>query len=307
MRVLVSGSSGLVGRALCRRLADRGDDVVVLSRPASGPAGGTPTVPWDPSAGTIDADALVAAGPYDAVVNLAGAGIGDRRWSDERRRLIMSSRVLSTSLLATTLPGLRPAPAVFVSASAVGYYGDRGDEELTEQSGPGRGFLVEVVKAWEDAARPAAEQGARVVLLRTSVVLDPGGGVLGRLLPLFRVGLGGRLADGGQFMSWITLHDEVSAILAALERPELEGPLNLGAPTPVTNREFTEAVGRALHRPTVLAAPRAALELALGRDMASEMLLASQRMVPARLVAAGHRFDHPDIDTALTTLLARAT
>jgi len=191
-----------------------------------------------------------------------------------------------------------------VSASAVGFYGDRGDEELTEASGPGRGFLAELCRAWEDATGRATQADIRVVRLRSGVVLSAQGGALARQLPLFRLGVGGRLGSGRQWLSWISLADEVGAVLHALDEPSLEGPVNATAPTPVTNRDFTAALGRALHRPAVLAVPGFALRVALGSDLASEMVLAGQRVLPAKLSASGYEFSHADIDTALAALLA---
>jgi len=297
MRVVVSGSSGLIGRSVVVALGARGDEVTPLVRrpPRAGEA------KWDPVAGTIDAGALEGA---DAVVHLAGAGIGDKRWSPARRREIVSSRVQSTALLAQTLAGLRHAPPVMVSASAVGFYGDRGDEELTEQSGPGSGFLAEVCRAWEEATEPAARVGIRVVRLRSGVVLSAHGGALARQLPLFRLGVGGRLGSGRQWLSWISLPDEVGALLHAMAARSMEGPVNATAPAPVTNREFTAALGRALHRPTVMAVPGFALRVALGADLASEMILAGQRVLPARLTETGYTFAHPEIDSALSAVVA---
>ncbi len=301
MRVLLSGSHGLVGRALGATLASGGHTVVPLLRhPAPT---GTPGVGWDPAGGTVDEAALAALGPYDAVVHLAGAGIGDRRWSAAYQREIRHSRAGPTRLLAGTAAGLHPVPAVFVSASAVGYYGDRGDEVLTEESGPGTGFLAEVCGDWEAATAPA-EGATRVVRLRTGIVLDRRGGALARQLPLFRLGLGARLGGGDQYVSWITLADEVAAIVRAVEDARLVGPVNLCAPAPVTNAEFTRALGRALHRPAALAVPRRAVEILLGTEMAGELLFSSQRAVPARLEAVGHPFAHPELDGALGAVLA---
>jgi uncharacterized protein (TIGR01777 family) len=299
MRVVISGSSGLIGRALAITLSARGDEVTALVRrsPHAGEAR------WDPVSGSIDAGALEGA---DAVVHLAGAGIGDKRWSTARRHEIVSSRVQATTLLAQTLAGLDQPPSVLVSASAVGYYGDRGDEELTEDSRSGTGFLAEVCRAWEDATAPAAQAGLRVVQLRSGVVLSARGGALARQLPLFRLGIGGRLGTGRQWLSWIALSDEVGAILHALDQPAVVGPVNATAPTPVTNRDFTRALGRALHRPSVLAVPGFALKVALGSDFASEMVLAGQRVLPAKLRATGYAFDHTSIDTALSAVLAPA-
>ena len=296
MRVVVSGASGLVGRSLSAALRARGDEVTPLVRrtPVAGEAR------WDPAAGSIDAGALEGA---DGVVHLAGAGIGDKRWSAQRRREIVSSRVESTSLLARTLGGLTRPPATMVSASAVGFYGDRGDEVLTEDSGPGAGFLADVCRAWEDATGPAAHAGVRVVRLRSGVVLSAHGGALARQLPLFRLGIGGRLGSGAQWLSWISLPDEVGIILHALDDPALSGPVNATAPAPVTNRVFTRALGRALHRPAVLSVPGFALSIVLGPDLATEMVLAGQCVVPTRLTATGYSFRHANVDAALAAVL----
>ena len=305
MNVVMGGAHGLIGRALAGRLRNDGHRVIRLVRPAGHTAPSDPdAVSWDPANGRIDRDALERSGPVDAAVNLAGAGIGDRRWTPARRRLIAASRRDSTRLLADALVDLSPRPAVLVSGSAVGIYGDRGDEELTEESGPGSGFLPDVCRAWEAAAVPAADAGIRVVWLRTGLVLAPAGGILTRLLPPFRLGLGARLGTGRQYVSWITLDDEVEAVVRILDDDRLSGPVNATAPGPVTNAELTRALGRALHRPAGLAVPRAALTAVLGRDMADELLLASQRVRPAKLEAVGHLFAHPDIGSALAAVLA---
>jgi len=298
MRVVVSGSSGLIGASVVKALLARGDEVTPLVRRP--PVPGSGEARWDPSDGSIDTGALEGA---DAVIHLAGAGLGDKRWSTSRRREIVSSRVQSTSLLARTMAGLGRSPAVMVSASAVGFYGDRGEEELTEDSTPGRGFLADLCQAWEDATEPAAQAGVRVVRLRSGVVLSAHGGALRRQLPLFRIGLGGRLGNGRQWLSWISLPDEVGAVLHTLDKADLHGPVNATAPSPTTNRDFTRALGRVLHRPSVLAVPGFALRVALGADLASEMVLAGQRVFPTRLTATGYVFDHPDLDTALTAVL----
>jgi uncharacterized protein (TIGR01777 family) len=298
MRVVVSGSSGFIGRSLVVTLRRAGHEITPLVRRAPRPG----EAHWDPETGAID---IANLGGADAVVHLAGAGIGDKRWSAARRKVIVSSRVESTSLLARSLAGLDHPPSVLVSASAVGYYGDRGDEELTEDSGRGTGFLAELCGAWEEASEPAEHAGIRVVRWRSGVVLSPGGGVLARQLPLFRLGLGGRLGSGRQWLSWISMRDEIDAIVFALGHSALRGPVNATAPTPVTNREFTEAMGKVLRRPTALAVPQLALRAALGPDLATETALASQRVVPKRLMAEGFRFEHPVVVDALATLSAR--
>ena len=292
MRIAVTGSSGLIGTALVTALRDRGDDVVrLVRRPPREPG----EVRWDPAAGTVDVEAL---GGVEAAVNLAGAGVGDRRWDDEYKRTILSSRVDSTRTLVKALSALDPLPRVLVSASAVGYYGDRGEEVLTEESGPGTGFLVDVVEAWEDAASPAVDAGIRVALARTGLVLSPGGGALGRLLPLARLGLAGPLGSGRQWWPWITLDDHVRALLHLIDQDGLSGPVNLGSPEPARNLDLTRALGRALHRPTLVPAPAFGLRLVLG-EFAHEVL-ASQRMMPARLTASGFTFRHGTPDEAAT-------
>jgi uncharacterized protein (TIGR01777 family) len=296
MRVAVTGSSGLIGSALCRALSARGHTVRrVVRRTAQ-----TGEIRWDPATGTIEAGAFTV---IDAVVHLAGAGIGDRRWTPARKEELVSSRVQGTALLARTIAAVEPAPSVLVSASAVGIYGDRGDEVLTESSALGSDFLADLCQQWEAGTGPAAEAGVRVVHLRSGIVLSPHGGVLGRQLPLFRMGLGGRLGNGRQWTSWISIDDEVRAILFALERETLAGPVNATAPAPVTNAEYSAALGRALHRPAVLAVPPVALRAVLGSQLVDEALLASQRVEPAALSAAGFTFDHPEVGEALRALL----
>jgi uncharacterized protein (TIGR01777 family) len=300
VRVVVSGSHGFIGSALVAALTAAGHDVTPLVRSEPGPG----QVRWDPAADMIDTAALTAARP-EAAVHLAGVGIGDRRWTERHKAAVLSSRVEGTGLLARTLAALDPPPAVLVSQSAVGYYGDRGDEELTEADGPGTGFLAEVVQAWEAAAEPARQAGIRVVHTRTGVVLSPAGGALRRQVLPFKLGLGGRMGSGRQWLSWISLDDEVAAILHVLATPALTGPVNCTAPDPVTNAEFTRALGRALRRPTLVPTPTLALRALLGRGLVEEMILAGQRVKPAALVATGFTFRHPEIGTALRAMLGR--
>ncbi len=301
MRVGLTGASGLLGRALAGALEARGDEVVVLARPGSAPST-RPTIPWDPSARAIAPEDARRLGGLDAVVNLAGAGIGERRWSLARRRAIRDSRVDATRFVAELL-ARADSRAHLVSASAIGYYGSRGDEILDETSGPGEGFLADVCVAWEDAAQGYAVAGGEVAVLRTGIVLDARGGALARQLPLFRAGLGGRLGPGTQWVSPISLDDHVRATLFALDH-RLGGALNLVAPTPATNAELTRALARALHRPGLVAVPSFALRLALGAQMAEELLLASQRALPGRLEAAGFAFAHPTLDAVVRAALA---
>jgi uncharacterized protein (TIGR01777 family) len=240
----------------------------------------------------------------DAVVNLGGEGIGDHRWTEAQKRRIRDSRVTGTTVLAEAMAALEPRPSVLLNASAVGYYGDRGDEVLTEASGPGTGFLSEVVQAWEGATRPAAAAGIRTACFRTGIVLAADGGALAKQLPLFRFGLGGRLGSGTQWLPWIALEDEVGAIVHLLTA-DVEGPVNLAAPDPVTNAAFTEVLGRVLGRPSFLAVPAFGPRLLLGRELADELLFSSARMVPEKLRASGYQFALPELEGALRSVLDR--
>ena len=296
MRVLVSGSTGLVGSQLVPLLESRGHTVVRLVRGA--PETGEESVRWDPAAGALAAEDLHG---IDAAVHLAGESI-TRRWTSERKRRIRDSRVDGTLLLCETLARVEPRPKVLVSMSAVGYYGDRGDEELTEESAPGSGFLAEVGRDWEAATGAAARGGIRVVTPRLGVVLTPVGGALAKMLPAFRLGLGGRLGRGDQFISWISLEDALGGLCFALETGSLSGPVNLVAPAPVTNRAFTAALARALRRPALAPVPAFLLELVLG-EMARELLLASTKARPRALLESGFSFRHTGIDETLAALL----
>ena len=291
--VAVTGASGLIGTALTAALEKRGDRVVPIGRHPSD--GG---VAWDLAARRIDGAALEG---MDAVVHLAGERI-DGRWTATKKRRILDSRVEGTELLAGALAGLGCPPAVVVSASAIGFYGDRGDEELAEDSQPGTGFLAEVCERWEATAAPIASPDTRLVLARTGIVCTPDGGALGRMLALTRLGLGGRLGNGRQWWSWITLEDEVRALLHLLDTPVV-GPVNLVAPGTCRNAEFVRALARALRRPAVLAAPALALRAALG-EMANGLLLASARVRPAGLEDSGFEFRSPDLASAITELLS---
>ena len=294
MQIAITGSTGLIGTALVRALRDGGRTVVrlVRRRPSAGDE-----VRWDPF-GEVDTAALEG---VDAVVHLAGAGIGERRWTSCYRQQIRDSRVEGTRTLARALAGMRRPPSVLVSASSVGFYGDTGDRAVDEDAPGGAGFLAEVCRDWEAAARPAAEAGIRVVHPRTGLVLAREGGLLGKTLPLFRAGLGGRLGTGRQWMSWISIADQVAALRFLIDR-DLDGPVDLTAPEPVTNADYTRALGQALHRPALLVAPAAALRLVLG-GLADEAALVSQRVLPARLVKAGFRFRHPDLASALADVM----
>ena len=300
MRVAVTGSTGLIGRALVERLEAGGHQAVRLVRPR-GSRGSDPStaVVWDPTAPEFDAGGLEG---LDAVVHLAGEPIAARRWSPDQKARIADSRVRGTAVLAQALARLSEPPGVLVSASAIGYYGSRGDELLDESSSAGRDFLAQVCRDWETAADPARAAGIRVAHPRTGVVLSRSGGALAEMLPFFRLGIGGRVGDGRQWMSWITLHDEVEALMWLITA-DVEGPVNLTAPEPVTNRELTAALGRALRRPTLLPTPKPALWAKLGRELTEALLYSSARVEPAVLTRRGFDFAHPDIATGLAAVL----
>lgn len=296
MHILVTGSHGVIGRALIDVFTGRGDRVVRLIRGPSRPTSPEPT--WDPAAGRIDENRLEG---FDAVIHLAGETLIGR-WTPARKVRIRDSRINGTRLLAGALGRLSRPPRTLLSASAIGYYGDRGDEIVGEESSPGIGFLADVCRQWEASAEPARRAGIRVVHLRTGLVLSPTGGVLPRILPIFRLGLGGRLGSGRQYMSWIAIEDVCGAVLHLLAGTTVSGPVNLVAPHPVTNREFTAALGLALSRPTRFAVPASVLRVALGQ-MADEALLASTRVEPARLRASGYPFRFPDLSGVFFALL----
>ena len=297
MDIAITGATGLIGTALAASLEDDGHRVVrVVRRPAAGPD----EISWDPAAGRLDPADLRG---LDAVVHLAGEGIAEKRWTDAQKARIEDSRVQGTDLIARSIAEADDGPAMLVSGSAIGYYGDRGDEVLTEASAPGTGFLADVCRKWEAAATPAREAGARVAHIRTGIVLDAHGGVLAKQLPLFRLGVGGRISSGRQYMSWISLDDEVRAIRWLLDH-DIEGPVNLTAPAPVTNRAFTEALAAAVHRPAVLPVPGFAPKLLYGGELVDELLLASQRVLPERLTETGFHFTQPDLAPALQAVLA---
>ncbi|MEK6696365.1 MAG: TIGR01777 family oxidoreductase [Candidatus Deferrimicrobiota bacterium] len=299
MRVVVSGSTGLVGSEVVASLSAAGHEAVRLVRRV--PAPGEKAVRWDPEKGEVDAAGLEG---LDAVVHLAGENIASGRWNTARKAAIRDSRVNGTRLLCNALAGLARPPKTLVCASAIGYYGDRGADVLTEESPPGAGFLPEVCMEWEAAAEAAMRKGVRVVALRIGVVLSPKGGALSRMLPLFRAGLGGVIGNGRQYVSWVALDDLVGIVLHALQSGELRGPVNAVAPAPVTNRDFTETLGKVLSRPSLLPVPAFALRLAMG-EMADALLLASARVVPRRLEETGYRFRFPELGGALRHLLAR--
>lgn len=301
-RVLCSGSSGMVGTALRGALAESGAEMLQLVRRA---VRGPGEIQWDPGRGVmVWANERGAEGPLeglDAAVHLGGVNLSERRWTAEYKREIETSRVHSTRVLAKVLAGLKRPPKVLLVASAAGFYGDRGDEILDEGPGAGKGFLPEICEKWEAASEAADKAGIRVVHLRFGVVLGREG-ALQKMLPVFKLGLGGRLGSGKQWMSWIGLGDAVRAILFAMKTETLSGALNVVAPNPVTNLEFTRALGRAVHRPAVMPVPAFALKLMFG-EMADEALLGSTRAVPGKLVGAGFGFEEPTVDEALAAVV----
>ncbi|WP_298384556.1 TIGR01777 family oxidoreductase [Ferrimicrobium sp.] len=307
MRVAMTGSRGLIGSALMAALNEQGHSVVAIARGKAAPTAPGVEIPqrsglfFDPDGGPGDLGALEG---FDAVIHLAGEPIGDRRWNAQIRSRIYASRVYGTRSVVDALGRLKDPPATLLVASAIGVYGDRGSEELTETSVTGSGFLAKVVTDWEAESHRAKAFAHRVVTLRTGVVLATRGGLLARLLPLFRAGLGGRLGAGAQYMSWISLADEVRAILHCLETDSIQGPVNLVAPNPVTNLAFTKHLAKALHRPAIFTVPAGVIEAVLGAEMARELALASQRVKPEVLGASGFAFDSELLDVALARLLA---
>lgn len=297
MEIAITGASGLIGSALASSLTDQGHRVVRVVRRA--PVSGSDEIRWDPAGGTIDAASLEG---IDGVVHLAGAGIGDKRWTDDRKKLVLDSRVDGTTLLATTLAGLDRQPSVLVSSSAIGYYGAPG--EFDESSPRGSGYLADVCVAWEAAAQPAIDAGIRTALPRTGVVLTPKGGSLKKQLPLFKLGLGGRFGSGEQWLSWISLVDEVRA-LEHLLASDISGPVNLCAPHPVTNNTFTKTLGAVLKRPTILPVPLFGPRLLFGKEFVDEVILGSQKIAPKVLTADGFEFETPELEPALRKMLGR--
>jgi uncharacterized protein (TIGR01777 family) len=299
MEIAVTGSTGMIGQALGDALRAAGHRPIgVVRRPVEP---GEDAIEWSPTDARIDTAALEG---VHAVVHLAGAGIGDHRWTDAYKTELVESRRGPTAFLAETLAGLNRPPAVLVSASGVTYYGDRGDEELTETSGPGDLFLSKLCVTWEGATEPASEAGIRVACMRTGIVLDRHGGALPKLLPLFKLGLGGRMGSGRQWWSWITLEDEVRAVQWLIEH-DVRGPANLVAPGGVTNREFSDVLGQVLHRPTFFAVPALGPRLLRGTQLANELLFASQHAIPDALTTSGFQFSHPDLETGLRAVLDR--
>jgi len=298
LKVLVTGASGLIGSALVESLLKKGHEAIPLPRrrvSSAGPA-------WDPERGVID---LVDAGNLDAVVHLAGESIARGRWSKEKKRRILESRVAGTRMLAGNLARSAHMPRVFLCASAVGVYGDRGEELLDESSAPGSGFLAEVCRQWECAAAPTADAGIRTVSLRFGAVLSARGGVLGKMLPLFRMGLGGAIGGGEQYLSWVSIFDAVAMVRHIIACDTLRGPVNLVSPNPVGNREFAKTLGRVLHRPAIVPMPAFLARSALG-EKAEALLLSGARVLPGKLTDSGYEFRHPDLDKALESLLGEA-
>jgi hypothetical protein len=302
MNILVSGSTGLVGSELVPFLATKGHKVTRLkrSKPGSESKIREAEAYWNPDSNKVDISSLEG---HEAVVHLAGENIGGI-WTDEKKNKIRKSRVNGTRLLSKSLSGLVKPPKVLVCASAIGYYGDRGDEVLTEESKSGEGFLAEVSREWEAAAEPAVQKGIRVVHLRFGLVLSPKGGALKTMLFPFRMGVGGTIGSGKQYLSWVAIDDVVGAVYHAITNESLKGPVSVVAPNPVTNREFTKTLGRVLGRPTLLPVPAFALRL-IAREMADEMLLASTRVQPRALLSTGYQFRYPELEGALRHLLGK--
>jgi uncharacterized protein len=297
MKIVVSGASGLIGTQLVAKLSSSGHEVVRLVRrsPKSG------EIQWNPKSGTLDAAALEGT---DAVIHLSGAGIGDKRWTDGYRKEILDSRTATTALLAKTMASLSRKPSVFLSGSAIGIYGARNDEQLTEVSTHGTGFLAEVCEQWEAAAKPAVDAGIRTVYLRTGIVLSPKGGALKKLLPLFKLGVGGKFGNGKQWQSWISIDDEIGAIEHLLTA-NVSGAVNLTAPNPVTNAEFTKVLASVLKRPAIVPVPTFAPKILLGGELADALLFTGQRVIPAALNASGYNFKHTTLESAFRSLLSK--
>lgn len=295
MKIAVTGASGLIGTPLVAELRSRGHDVFRLVRRA---AAAPDEITWNPASGFVDLGALAGT---DVVFHLAGAGVGDHRWTDAYKQEIRDSRVMGTDTISRAMAQLDPRPAVLVSASAIGFYGDTGDRAVTEVDPAGHGFLADVVVAWEAAANPAREAGIRVVHPRTGLVVSADGGAWGRMFPLFKAGIGGKLGNGKQYWSWISLRDEISALIFLMENPALSGPVNLTGPTPDTNAEITTIMGKVLRRPTLLPVPRIALTTVLGEF--STEVLSSSRVLPAVLEQQGFVFKDPTVESAIRQAL----
>ena len=295
MKILIAGASGLVGSALVSKLKAEGAEVTPLVR-SEAKSG---EIEWHPDRGSIDAPALEG---FDAVINLAGDGIAKGRWTEEKKRRILDSRVNGTRLLSETMANLSRKPATFINASAVGFYGSRGDELVDEESGPGEGFLAGVCRQWESATTLAEQAGIRVVKLRLGVILTKDGGIMGSMLGPFKLGLGGKVGSGEQVISWVAMDDVAGVISFILQNDSVRGPVNAVAPQPVTNEEFTKTLGRVLSRPTFMAMPAFAARLAFG-EMADEMMLSSTRVAAKVLNGAGFRFQYPELEGAVRAML----
>ncbi|NNC78900.1 MAG: TIGR01777 family protein [Acidimicrobiales bacterium] len=296
MKVAIAGSTGLLGSAMVEALEARGDEVVALVRrpPRSG------EIQWDIAAGILDPGALEG---LDAVINLAGEPLANKKWSDEQKKRIEDSRIAASSLLAASIAAADAGPKVWLNGSAVGFYGDRGSDKLTEESTGGSGYLADVVQQWEEATAEAEAAGVRVVHLRTGIVLSADGGAMAEVLPFFKIGLGGRIGKGDQYWSWISINDAVGAMLHALDNEVVSGPINLTGPTPLTNAAYTKALGKALGRPTPFPTPTPALWVRLGRETTEEMLMTSLRVLPQKLLDTGYVFRHETMAEALEELL----
>lgn len=299
MNILISGSTGMIGTALIEALKKQNHRVTRLVR--SPQQSSEPTVQWNPASGTLNAKDVEG---FDAVMHLAGESIAASRWTEAQKARIRDSRVQGTALLSATLAKLAKPPKVLVCASAIGFYGNRGDEILREDSQIGTGFLAEVCQQWENAADPAKQKGIRVVHLRIGVVMSPKGGALAKMLLPFKMGAGGIVGNGKQYWSWVSLDDVIGAFLYALQNENLSGAVNAVAPRAVTNAEFTKTLGKVLSRPTIFPLPGFAARLVLG-EMADDLLLSSARIEPTRLLASGYQFKHPDLEGALRELLGR--
>ena len=295
MKIIISGASGLIGKPLVKKLSLAGHEVVQLVRRIPNANESR----WNPATGQIDASVIDGA---DAVIHLSGAGIGDRRWTTKYKQELVESRTKSTALLASTIANCATKPSVFLSGSAIGIYGPRGDEELTEQSSNGSSFLADICKQWEAAAKPAVDAGVRTVYLRTGIVLTPLGGALKKQLPLFKLGLGGKFGDGRAWQSWISLDDELAAIEHLLTA-KVSGAVNLTAPNPVTNADLTKTLARTIKRLAILPIPKFGPQLLLGAELADALLFTGQRVMPAELLKSGFVFKHSTIEVALRALL----
>lgn len=299
LNVLISGASGVVGTSLVPFLTTGGHRVVSLVRTRPGPK--KEEIYWDPASGYLNSDELRG---VDTVIHLAGENIGEGRWTKAKKKRILESRTKGTALIAKTVSKLRPLPKVLICASAIGYYGNRGDWLLTEKDGPGNDFISKVCYEWEQAAAPAIDKGIRVVFLRIGVALTPAGGAFARLLPLFQMGLGGKIGSGSQFMSWVGMDDVIGAVYHAIRHDALEGPVNVVSPNPITNLEFTNTLGKVLSRPTSLTVPAAAIKLAFGQ-MGREVPLSSTRVLPEKLLKSGYQFRDPELEGAMLHLLGK--